>query len=315
MSDYSDLEDEIRPHLVGYVREVIKRQYSYYPELETDFWPRDLAYFRQREAFYVYMLHLYARPETASRWGLTAEEVAEYIRIRNNPNFTEFDDALEEVSMSHGGGWVDIVRRMLKEISEADVKVVGIVTTEDQGRLRIDYTSAEPWPVAAKIFVLAQFRSLYTCETCGRPGQYRRNSVGWRHTRCSEHRPPPPNDGEVVYDEKKSPWRRMSDGVYKYDVSEDKLVREERADVVEQWQRGEITGAAARELTGARSFGELYKVAKRYDVEIRFRPRDLLSAVEEGTMTDAAAAEALGASLADWIALKVALKAGSDPKV
>jgi hypothetical protein len=69
MSDYSDLDDEIRPHLVEYVRDVIRRGRSYYPELETDFWPRTLEYFRHREAFYVHMLHLWARPETAEKWG------------------------------------------------------------------------------------------------------------------------------------------------------------------------------------------------------------------------------------------------------
>lgn len=224
MSDYGDLDDEIRPHLVAYVREVIKRQYSFYPELETDFWPRTLEFFRHREAFYVRMVHLYARPETAAKWGLSSEEVAEYIRIRNDPGFTAFDDALEEVSMTHGGGWVDLIRRMLAEISAADVKVVGLVTTEDQGRLRIDYTSADPWPVFAKIAVLAQFRSLYTCEVCGRPGNHRRNSVGWRHTRCSEHLPLPPNDGRIVYDLIRTPWKQMSDGRWRYDPITDRLV-------------------------------------------------------------------------------------------
>jgi hypothetical protein len=133
--------------------------------------------------------------------GLTAEEVAEYRRIRNAADFTNFDNGvLDDVMISCGGGWVDLLRRMMNEIIAADVKAVGIVATGDQGRLRIDYRSAEPWLPAAKIFVLAQIWSMYTCEHCGRPGNHRRTNVGWRHTRCREHCPAPPNEGRIVYD-------------------------------------------------------------------------------------------------------------------
>jgi hypothetical protein len=82
------------------------------------------------------------------------------------------------------------------------------------------------------------------------------------------------------------------------------------ANVLTRWQQGEPSGTEARQLTKARSFGDLYKWARRYDIEIKFKPRDLLAAVERGTMTDAAAAEALGSSEHDWQALKAALRAG-----
>jgi len=121
-------------------------------------------------------------------------------------------------------GWFGILERMVDEINRADVKVVGVVADEDQGRLRIDYASAEPWLAAQKIFVLAQFRSLYTCTHCGRPGNHRRTHMGWRHTRCADHLPDAPNVGRVVYDLIKTPWREMSDGKWRYDPLTDCLI-------------------------------------------------------------------------------------------
>jgi hypothetical protein len=184
-----------------------------------------LHFWGHREAFYVAMVRLIALPETGERWGLTAEEVAEYRRIYAGPGPTKFADPLDDVELRCGWGWLSILRKMMEEISRADVKVIGLVADEDQGRLRLDYASAEPWLVAAKVFLLAEFRSYYTCETCGRPGEHRANAVGWKHTRCAEHRPPPPNDGTALYTKTRTPWRRMSDGDYAYDADGDRLER------------------------------------------------------------------------------------------
>jgi hypothetical protein len=85
-------------------------------------------------------------------------------------------------------------------------------------------------------------------------------------------------------------------------------------DVVERWQRREISGREARELTGAKSYGDLYKLAKRYDVDVRVLPRDLVGRIAYGTMADAEAAEFLGSSLEDWLALKVALTVVGNPE-
>jgi hypothetical protein len=128
-----------------------------------------------------------------------------------------------DIRVDHG--WFAILERLVDEINAADVKVVGMVADEDQGRLRIDYASAEPWPVAAKLFVIAQFRSLYTCSYCGRPGNHRRTNAGWRHTRCAEHLPDEPNVGRIVYDLISTPWRQMSDGKWRYDPLTDCLIR------------------------------------------------------------------------------------------
>lgn len=132
---------------------------------------------------------------------------------------------LDDIEIRCGDGWLSVIERMVDDINAADVKVHGLVADEDQERLRIDYSDAEPWFPAAKIFLLAEFRSYYTCETCGRPGEHRVNVVGWKHTRCAQHRPPPPNDGTPMYTGTRTPWRRMSDGDYTYDLGGDRLER------------------------------------------------------------------------------------------
>jgi hypothetical protein len=223
-SDDSYLDDRIRPHLNEYVRDVIATGRAYYPEAFKLFWPQTLHYWRHREAFYGAIIRL-GLPETTERWGLTPEEVAEYRRIRADDEFVKLDNPLDDIEIRCGPGWNGILRQMLNEINAADVKVSGLVAEEDQGRLRLDYAAAEPWLAAAKIFVLAEFRSYYTCDTCGRPGEHRVNSVGWKHIRCAEHRPPPPNDGHAIYTKTRTPWRRMSDGDFAYDPDGDRLER------------------------------------------------------------------------------------------
>lgn len=223
--DYSDLDDEIRPHLADYVRDVIATGRAYYPEALKLLWPQTRDFWRHREAFYVALVRLYADPEAAARWELTPAEVAEYKRIHANDEFVRYANPLDAIEIRCDVGWNGVLRQMLNEINAADVKVVGLVAYEDQGRLRIDYAEAELWLSAAKIFLLAEFRSYYTCETCGRPGEHRVNSVGWKHTRCSTHRPAPPNDGTAIFTQARTPWRRMSDGDFAYDPVGDRLER------------------------------------------------------------------------------------------
>lgn len=201
-------------------------------------------------------------------------------------------------------GWHDIVRRCSDELA---IDAEHFDLDEDNGRLRINVTDVKLSRDVARAFVLAQFRSLYTCSVCGRPGRHRRPANGPRVTLCDEHTPPHMIESAVVYTERKTPWRRMSDGAFRYDVVSDILVRDDRADVVERWQREEISGHEAREQIGAKSYGGLYKLAKRYEIKVRVLPRDLLGRCEAETITDADAAEFLGSSIEDWLALKVAL--------
>lgn len=208
-------------------------------------------------------------------------------------------------------GWHDIVRRCSDELA---IDAEHFDLDEDNGRLRISVTDVKLSRDVARAFVLAQFRSFYTCSVCGRPGRHRRPATGPRVTLCDEHTPPHMIEFAVVYTERKTPWRRMSDGVYAYDVAGDRLVRDGRADVLERWQGGGISGHEARALVTANSYGDLYKLAKRFDIEVRILPRDLVGRVAAGEITDGDAADFLGSTVEDWLALRIALAAGEDPE-
>lgn len=128
---------------------------------------------------------------------------------------------LDDIDIRCGDGWVGIIKRMLDEISAADVKVHGLVVEERNGHLSIDYSAAEPWIAAAKVFLVAECRSYYVCEVCGRPGEHRGDGPVWRTTRCAQHQAA--NPGRLIYDSVKVPWRRMSDGDWAYDPVADAL--------------------------------------------------------------------------------------------
>lgn len=117
-------------------------------------------------------------------------------------------------------GWREIVQRCADEL-HIDVGLLEV--DEDNGRLRIGISEIDLSPDVRRSFVLAQFRSLYTCSVCGRPGRHLRPLTGPRITRCVEHTPPKVRDAVVIYDEKRVPWREMSDGTWQYDVAEDTL--------------------------------------------------------------------------------------------
>lgn len=136
---------------------------------------------------------------------------------------------LESVDVRCGDGWISTIERMLEELNEAKLPIIGMVCDEDQGRLRVDYYLPEELRDQsrdiARIVVLAEFRSLYVCEQCGCPGEHRRNADGWRVTRCLEHQTPDIREGERRYDEVRRPWRRTPDGDFEYDPGADRLVR------------------------------------------------------------------------------------------
>lgn len=128
---------------------------------------------------------------------------------------------LEDVDIRCGDGWVVILERLVDEINRADVKVAGLVADERNGHLSIEYADADPWLAAAKLFFLAECRSYYVCEVCGRPGEHRGDGPIWRSTRCAEHQSE--NPGRLIYGRVRTPWRRMSDGDWTYDVDADAL--------------------------------------------------------------------------------------------
>lgn len=63
---------------------------------------------------------------------------------------------------------------------------------------------------------------------------------------------------------------------------------------VKAWQGGEIDGLRARQITGARSYGDLYRIAMEQDVEVRFRPADVARRVFNGDMTAADGRRTMG---------------------
>ena len=120
-------------------------------------------------------------------------------------------------------GWQDIVRRCADEIA-CDIDMFDL--DEDMGRLRISVDDVKVSKAVRRAFLLAQFRSLYTCPTCGRPGRHRQPPTGPRFTACNEHTPPALRDfARVVYDRFNTPWRRMSDADWAYDDDSDSLER------------------------------------------------------------------------------------------
>lgn len=80
--------------------------------------------------------------------------------------------------------------------------------------------------------------------------------------------------------------------------------------VVEAWQRREISGLAARQLVGARSYGDLYRLLMVNNLPVAFRPRDVATSVKAGEMSAFDGMELLGiehldeleAFLAAWTA-------------
>lgn len=136
---------------------------------------------------------------------------------------------ISDVDFRCGDGWLGIVQRMLDELNESGLVVYGLVADEDQGRLRVDYntptsTTREQSRAIMRTLLLAQCRSVYTCETCGRPGEHRSNSVNWRSTRCQDHAIPDKNGSRLIYDERRRPWREVPDGVVEYDPVTDQLI-------------------------------------------------------------------------------------------
>lgn len=63
---------------------------------------------------------------------------------------------------------------------------------------------------------------------------------------------------------------------------------------VTSWQGGEIDGRRAREITGARSYGDLYRIAMEQGVELRFRPADVARRVFNGELTNQQGRNAMG---------------------
>ncbi|MCZ7885372.1 hypothetical protein [Agrobacterium salinitolerans] len=83
--------------------------------------------------------------------------------------------------------------------------------------------------------------------------------------------------------------------------------------VVDVWQRFEVSGSIARQVAGARSYGDLYRVLMVNDMPVAFRPRDVAAWVRAGKMSAADGMDILGIeSTADFDAFLAAWSAGEN---
>ncbi|WP_167497093.1 hypothetical protein [Agrobacterium pusense] len=69
--------------------------------------------------------------------------------------------------------------------------------------------------------------------------------------------------------------------------------------VVDVWQRFEVSGFVARQLIGARSYGDLYRILMVNEMPVGFRPGDIAGWVSEGKMPSADGMDILGIESAD----------------
>ncbi|MCD4659448.1 MULTISPECIES: hypothetical protein [Agrobacterium] len=69
--------------------------------------------------------------------------------------------------------------------------------------------------------------------------------------------------------------------------------------VVDVWQRFEVSGAIARQLIGARSYGDLYRVLMVNEMPVGYRPGDVAAWVTAGKMSVGDGMEILGIESAD----------------
>ncbi|MBD8663058.1 hypothetical protein IFT59_07300 [Rhizobium sp. CFBP 8752] len=65
-------------------------------------------------------------------------------------------------------------------------------------------------------------------------------------------------------------------------------------DLIDGWQSGQIQGGTARLMSGARSYGDLYRLARDLDVQIRVKPADIAARIVSGDLTPAAGQAILG---------------------
>ncbi|WP_296069414.1 hypothetical protein [uncultured Agrobacterium sp.] len=64
--------------------------------------------------------------------------------------------------------------------------------------------------------------------------------------------------------------------------------------VVGAWQCGEVSGAIARQLIGARSYGDLYRILRNNQLPVSFKPGDVATWAADGKIQRAEVGEIMG---------------------
>lgn len=89
-------------------------------------------------------------------------------------------------------------------------------------------------------------------------------------------------------------WRRDDDEARKVKIAD--LADDVRSGVpvVEVWQRGDISGLIARQLAGAASYGNLYRILRDNGMAVRFRPADVAGSARDGDIPRVKVCEIFG---------------------
>jgi hypothetical protein len=243
----------------------------------------------------------------------------------------------EDAEFSIRAGWRGIVERFYAEAAATVGDPARMYTTQVKsklGRLDIHVRVADEhrtminWHIAE-----AEEQASRTCEHCGSPDAY---LTPTKHTvECDDCR-----DFDLALDQRTRRatdiqaaarryvrdcahagnvldigewaarrWRKDSEP--KRRVMSDALRDEIRqgAAVVDVWRRFEVGGRIARELVGATTYGDLYRILQVNEMEPGCTPRQVVQWVAEGTMDRAQVVEIFGvaddevdAFLAAWSA-------------
>ena len=131
-----------------------------------------------------------------------------------------------------GVGWIDIIARFIATALPLVPSLQVVEMKEKFGALRLLHDSDLDEVVLLQR--LAESRSAYTCEICGREGEIRlppRGEVGWRKCLCPRHTPPP---WDYWLPPRRPPAWPMRGRWYEYDRESDSLVE---TDVPKRFKR------------------------------------------------------------------------------
>ncbi|MBB4064015.1 hypothetical protein [Gellertiella hungarica] len=145
----------------------------------------------------------------------------------------EFPSVFESAEyVDVGIGWLDIIRRFITDALPLDPALQVVELKEKFGALRILHDSDVDEVVLLQR--LAESRSAYACEICGRDGEIRLpppGQAGWRKCLCPDHMPDLMRDWLPP---RRPPAWPMRGRWYEYDRESDSL---KEVDVPERWKR------------------------------------------------------------------------------
>jgi hypothetical protein len=116
--------------------------------------------------------------------------------LANHPDNSVLDEGHWNAGFSFecGPGWAGLLERLFNDLGDimrptGDTIVIKQLK-EKFGTLRVYWHGAVDNDTDALIddaILLAAFRSEVACQTCGQPGQMRKNGFGWYYVACNSH--------------------------------------------------------------------------------------------------------------------------------